>query len=66
MFSFIGCALAWFRSYLADHSFSVDYGELESSSTSATCGVPQGSILGPLLLMTSMAELESIIWAHGL
>ena len=29
-FGFIGCALAWFRSYLADRSFSVGYGELAS------------------------------------
>ena len=48
-FGFMGCALAWFRSYLADRSFSVGYGELASSSTSITSGVPQGSVLGPLL-----------------
>ena len=31
-FGFVGCAVAWFRSYLADRSFSA--GELASSSTS--------------------------------
>ena len=48
-FGFMGCALAWFRSYLADRSFSIGNGELASSSTSITCGVPQGSVLDPLL-----------------
>ena len=65
-FGFIGCALAWFRSYLADRSFSVGYGELASSSTSITCGVLQGSVLGPLLFTMYTAELESVIRAHGL
>ena len=59
------CALAWLRSYLADRSFSVSYGELASSSTSLRCGVPQGSVLGPLLLTKYTAELESVIRAHG-
>ena len=65
-FGFTGCALAWFRSYLADRSFSVGYGELASSSTSMTCGVPQGSVLGPFLFSMYRAELESFIREHGL
>ena len=64
-FGFMG-ALAWFRSYLADRSFSVGYGELASSSTSMTCGVPQGSVLGPFLFSMYRAELESFIREHGL
>ena len=63
LFGFMGCALAWFRSYLADRSFSVGYGELASSSTSITCGVPQGFFLGPFLFTMYTAELESVIRA---
>ena len=65
-FGFMGYALAWFRSYLTDRSFSVGYDELASSSTSTTCRVPQGSVLDPHLFMMYTSELESVIRAHGL
>ena len=58
--------LAWFQSYLTGRSFSVRSGALASSATSLTCGVPQGSVLGPLLFTLYTAELEEVIKAHGL
>lgn len=42
-----GVALDWFKSSLTDRSFSVKSGEFSSSVASLSCGVPQGSILGP-------------------
>lgn len=39
-----GCVLQWFRSYLTNRT-----GDLSSSSASLPSGVPQGSILGPVL-----------------
>lgn len=42
-----GVALDWFKSSLTDRSFSVKSGEFSSSVVSVSCGVPQGSILGP-------------------
>lgn len=41
----LGTALQWFRSYLANRSFSVMIGDLCSSQASLSCRVPQGSIL---------------------
>ncbi len=58
-----GVALDWFKSYFANRSFSVKMGEHYSSNA---CGVPQGSILAPLLFSLYMLPLVSIFRKHGL
>ncbi len=60
-----GTALQWFDSYLSDRSFKVSWrGEVSKSQHLAT-GVPQGSVLGPLLFFVYMASLGSVIQKHG-
>ena len=44
-----GPVLQWFKSFLAGRSFSVMINDLSSSSVPLSYGVPQGSILGPVL-----------------
>ncbi|KAK2176720.1 hypothetical protein NP493_644g04011 [Ridgeia piscesae] len=44
-----GSVLAWMRSYLTDRSQCVYLQGGASSKTGVACGVPQGSVLGPLL-----------------
>ena len=44
-----GIALNWFTSYITNRSFSVRINTYSSPSNSITHGVPQGSVLGPLL-----------------
>ena len=61
-----GTALRWFKSYLANRSFSVVIGDHCSSAASLPCGVPQGSILGPILFSLYMLPLGSIIKNHNL
>ncbi len=60
-----GTALQWFESYLSDRSFKISWrGEVSKSQHLAT-GVPQGSVLGPLLFSVYMASLGSVIQKHG-
>ncbi len=42
-------ALQWFTSYLGDRSQSVYIDRVKSNPQHLSCGVPQGSVLGPIL-----------------
>uniref|UniRef100_A0A671US34 Reverse transcriptase domain-containing protein n=1 Tax=Sparus aurata TaxID=8175 RepID=A0A671US34_SPAAU len=61
-----GTELKWFTSYLSSRTFSVMVGDLSSSSAPLSCGVPQGSILGPILFSLYMLPLGSIIARHNI
>ena len=44
-----GTALDWFKSYLCYRRQFITYNSVSSNTKVISCGVPQGSILGPLL-----------------
>jgi len=54
-------ALRWFTSYLADRTQSVVVGSSSSAPSALSCGVPQGSVLGPILFSLYTSQLGRVI-----
>jgi hypothetical protein len=52
-----GVPLQWFKDYLSNRKQYVYYNNTASSLQTITCGVPQGSILGPLLFVLYVNDM---------
>jgi hypothetical protein len=61
-----GGVLHWFESYLSGRRQSVRRDSKASIFTPVFCGIPQGSVLGPILFIIYTPDLLRIIERHGL
>ena len=60
-----GVALQWFSSYLSGRSQTVAVKDAHSESKVLDCGVPQGSVLGPILFNLYTASLGRLLHNCG-
>ena len=63
-FGVSGVVLDWFKSYLSDHVQCIKIGSILSDARNLLCGVPQGSVLGPILFSFYTTPLSKVIQNH--
>ena len=55
-----GIVINWIRSYLNNRKQYVEFRNNKFSLRDVVCGVPRGSILGPLLLMIYINDICNV------
>ena len=57
-----GLALNWFQSYLTYRKqYVLYYNNVQSQTLAITCGVPQGSVLGPLFFLVYVNDIANCL-----
>jgi len=60
-----GMPLTWLRSYLDGQTQYVKIGQHQSTAIQLEVGVPQGSVLGPILFASYASPVADVIASHG-
>ena len=63
-FGVSGVVLDWFKSYLSDRVQCIKIGSILSDAKKLLYGVPQGSVLGPILFSLYTTPLSKVIQNH--
>ena len=53
--------ISWYESYLVEHHVSVEIANRFSKFANISCGVPQGSTLGPLLYLIYVNDMSQAV-----
>ena len=61
-----GTALAWFRFYLSSRNQFVRFQPARSAITNCTIGVPQWSMLGPVIFFILISPIAQMVTFYGL
>ena len=63
---FTDAVLHFFTSYLTDRTHNVSLSDQRSAFVPVHSGVPQGSVLGPILFTMYIKPLSAIIYSHSI
>ena len=54
-------AISWYESYLAERHFTLEVANRVSKFANISCGIPQGSVLGPLLFFMYANDMSQAV-----